>query len=702
MIGRQDKFSGNILLYDYLLSKRTPIFLDRNLTRALQFHQYLLEHGSTEGIPGSNHALRSIWKPPSWDKLDDMIGQESSRGSFTLNVHGLKTFTSNHAIKEEPVRKVRNLFNINCTLQLAVYPKGSDRPCKKLQPQKAILKGVESTSGRKVYLETEQMTVQRGDFKVSQSKSGRGFQDAYKMVLSINFDSIQDAVNVYAFLGCKTAEEDIHTRLIASCENILECAQGETVLQLRDQRRRLDFGFNVSMYWSDIKTESVLAAHNQQLRTLFQSDSLPTPPLELDKPRYELTFVYAKETITRSGLSCPHEACKQKRPKDIDDLRMHLLTWHDYFRYQAVQDSVDDDGVEYWRFECDVADHKADQRASARAAEPFDVHVIAPSRPFNRQKYLNDGNEEFQRTARGIEKTTKQSIPTSATISRRRKPPEEVQERPARPKKTYPVPRAPPGVTFFRSQSKRPLKEKEEISESDDEVDTSWIDLLKTAELEKNKVPPESAKRLLQIFDKFMSEESLNSDACAGDALIRFVQNKGQWLWQESLTEEFTCKITELLEDDIVSPEIHSGCLKLLNDRKPEPSQDANILSQHLAALYVQSSSTRPSTPHQESTTSTTTPRRSNKAKGHAKVTETGHITPITADSDGDIDMADTSAKKRSTQQLMPLQEQENTDDDPPYDTCFCGKDAMSINCPAGIIACNSVVSALIRKDICE
>ncbi|CAO2648232.1 Nn.00g074990.m01.CDS01 [Neocucurbitaria sp. VM-36] len=623
-----------------------------------------------------------------------MVEQQKSKGTFILEIHGLKPMnreTPGSAWKPM-ARKFRILFSVKSSVQVSIFPKSSDIPCKSPRSQQATMKGVDSDHGKSVYIEADQFTIRPENLSILGDKQPLIFDKSYRLMISVNFGTGNDAEQVYRHLGIENAEQNAHTRLSTMFENILECPQETTILPLKDpKKRRLDFGLEVSMYWTSTQTDSILSNYSQQTRMRTQPDSYPTPPLDIEKPRYKLTFVYAKETIKRSSLVCPHPSCQKRKPTNISDLRMHLDSWHDYFRYRAIQEKVDD-GVEHWRFECEVSDHKADQRASDKADEPFDVRVMPPPQPFNQRRYLIEGNDEYQRAAR-LERPTK--LPVSKTVVMppsipmlRRKPPDEVQERPRREKKRFPVPRAPRGITFFRSASKRPLKEGEMISESDDEIDTRWIELRKAAEDQKNKSLSDTARRFLIVFDKFMGDEHLHSDIHASDALIRFAREKGAWLWQEQIIPEFKTKIDELLEDEIISNEVYAACLGIVQTQKLN-GHETNELSQRLAELDVQSART-----HLLSTTAGATeprpPQKDRKGKGKAKVTDTGHLTPITADSDGDVEMRETSLKQHSDPSHTKPQDESLY---LPYDVCYCGVEALLTPHASTVVACNSIVS---------
>ncbi|KAI0573831.1 hypothetical protein TUN199_08472 [Pyrenophora tritici-repentis] len=600
--------------------------------------------------------------------IDTMIRQEEAAGSFTLEIHSIKSQNSISAAQDShddgPVQKFRTLLHVPSTIRVSVLAPSSDITCIGPLSQDAILKGGNKRSCREATVEMSAIPISSKDLCADPEQIAP--TDSYNMMLSVEFTSRGDAKALYNYLGVETS--DTSTYLSTIYGNILECPRERAILPLKASGKPVGIGLEVSMYWNTMPKESVLAQYNRQLKsTIKPSISYPTPPLDLE-PRYKLTFIYGKETLRRSELVCLH--CSKRKALDIHDLQMHLISWHEYFDYKVTNKGIDEDGVEHWRFQSEVADHRADQRqrASYHADKPCNVQVIAPAQPFDKRRFLK-GDDRFQREAR-VEKTKPSPSVSVAPIStsRTRKTPDEVQSRPRRRKKKFPVPEPPKGVTFFRSFSKRPLEPGEEISESDDELDKEWMTQLKHAEFEKDKIP-EAVSRFLKIFDAFMHDEHLHSIFHMGEAIIRFARQHGSTMWQDTTMSEFTIKLDELLEDDIITKDVHAAAFEIVEAQKP--NTDANQLSQRLSELDVQQQKR---------------PKLDRKGKGRAILTETGHITPITvaADSDGDIDMGEPSPR-------IPSAKHGDEDTDPPYDECYCGEDASATPGASGIIACINV-----------
>ncbi|KAF5848035.1 hypothetical protein GGP41_009302 [Bipolaris sorokiniana] len=591
---RRDRFSGNILLYDYLSRKRAPIFLDRNLTQILDAHEDLFKGGDRSGCRTQDFDFRSQWKPPSSDQLDKMMAQENYKDSLVLEVHAINSHngqTTAHTDRDHnPANKIRVLMRLCSSIRVSIIPP-SDAPATRSFAREALLRGADR-SHQEASVETSPIILKPRDFSAEPGKIS--IHDMYRMILSVNFASQADAQELYNYLGLT---EETATHLSTSYPNILECPPDKISLPLKAAGKPLGISIQISMYWNSTGLgDSILANHNRNLRSATESQSsYPTPPRDL-VPRYKLTYVYGNETLERSDLVCLH-CSRGKKLKEIRDLEMHLNAWHDNFAYQLVPAGTDANGVAHWRFISEVADSKADQRASGRADEPRDVRVLAPDRPFDKRRFL-EGDDTYQRAAR-VDRHLK--YPKRKQIAdilqppapRQRKPPNAIQERPPKHKKTFIVPKAPRGITFFRSLSKRPLQPGESISESDDELDESWMHLRKHAEIDKHDLSL-PARHFLKLFDDFMHEESLHADIHAGDAIIRFARRRNP-VWNEDLIYEFAKKLKELLEDDVISKDVHDAAIEIVEVQKKisisnseSNSSTSNELSRRLAELDVQ------------------------------------------------------------------------------------------------------------------
>ncbi|KAH3965677.1 hypothetical protein HBI81_017130 [Parastagonospora nodorum] len=697
---RHDRFAGNILLYDYLTRKRAPVLLNRNLTRALRAHRHLLGRTNPQDSLKETPDLRSDWKPPSWDALDEMVDLDRSKGCFVLDVHSIKPIHQPQRLEStQPPAKTRMLLQAKVVMNVSVYSPLSDHACVSIPPQDAILRGKAHQSDKSVSVDTERVAINPKDFNLPDLQTETN--DPFQMRISFEMDNASDAEELYNHLDPVTASlQDPSTRIHAVWKDVLECPEGTAFLQLRDYGGPLGFELGVSMGWMSEAGDSILATHNNRLRARARPEVPHSFPV-LIEPKIKLIFVYEKETIIRYRLVCPHEGCEQRQSTNINDLCMHLDCWHDYFEYKTVRLGLDDEGNEVWKFTADISDHRAhraDQRASAKADEPADIRIVLPSHPFDERAYLHKGDDRYRRAARNNKRYTvpraAMTVPLSIPRPLRRKPPDEVRDMPPQVKKTYLVPEAPPGVTFFRAVSRRPLETGEYISESDDEVDDSWIKLRKWAEFEKDRSLSDPAKRFLKGFDAHMWEERLQSDVHVGDSIVRFARQNRDWIWKENVFEPFKKKIDELLQDGIISQETHTGILSLVEAARPAEAEEASNISKILANLEVRQSSHDDlyddppplRTRRSQEPDGSSNHKKANKGKGKTRVTDTGHLTPITADSDGDLEMREATLITE-----LVRTEQAKEPEPAPYDSCLCGADAQASSRNSPLVACSSM-----------
>ncbi|KAI8943606.1 hypothetical protein NX059_001598 [Plenodomus lindquistii] len=617
-----------------------------------------------------------------------MVAAEYAHGSFTLNIESIRLHDGQLCPRggEQSARprKVRALLRVKSSITASFFYPDDSRVRRTRSTEAATLKADGRARDGKASIDMEPIVIEHDRLVPSPSRMITG--KSYKMEVRLAFTTMNDAEDFYEYMGVTNVAGN-PLQLFTLYDDILRCPTGRTVLQLQDHTKKLVFDLEVCMWWTNAASESILERSNRALRSREEhSRSYITPPLDMDrKPKFQITYSFGSRVIHKSSLACPLDGCRVRRSTDIKDLQMHLDTFHDHFRFTAFQKEVDRHGVEHWTFEGEIADHRADQRASDRADEPMDVRVYAPEYPFDRNLHLL-GNTKFHQAAtqRNPPRHTglKGKRISSTQRTAMRKPPEEVRDRPPRPKKTYVVPPAPRGITFFRSLTKQPLQAGDEISESDDELDDQWMELRQKAEINKEDIP-EAAKGFQLKFDYFMRNENVQADLHASDAIVRFVRDNNRWLSQHDVFLELASKLDELLVDGIIFKDTHTACLEIV--RSPRiGNQTTDEILQQLTQLQVGSQEMElRSAGHKANRQSQS--RRDRKGKGKAKLTDMGHLTPITADSDGDLEMREATLNgDATTQPPGPVSKTQ-----PVFDECYCGEDALSSISASPVIACN-------------
>lgn len=682
MVRRQDRFSGNILLYEYLAAKRAPVFLNRNLTRALHIHHQLSGGDIPSLVTDDRPDLRASWQPPSLQALDNIMNLEKSKGSFVLDVHRIvpsKTTAANLSPEQAVHRsKSRSLFRVQSDLQVKICDHGGG-PLFNVE-QTAILQNARThrQDNKSVSVDTERITFTPTSPNCIPSQ--------------ITLDIWIETKELLEFLFPGQVPES--TRLRATWGDILEVPSGKTVLTLKDSFGLVSvgLGMEISMYWAAHTGDSPLAEHNRRRRqSQLDRTSIQTPQPTRATQSDRVVFKFDDKTISKDGFFCPHD---HKKFNHIQELLMHLNGEHGNITYQAEADGVGEDGIQNWTCICEAANHtiqRGEQRPSATADEPFDNSFVAPDIPFNRSRHLKEGIDDFQRIGRtnnsytGSRAALANSINSTTGQNQRRA--RQVQERPVRTKKRYPVPAAPLGITFFRSCSRRPLVTGECISESDDDADDTWIKSRKSAEFDKRVNLSATTKEFLKIYDTHMRSEQLHSDVHARDALVRFAREQGEWLLRNDATEVFKQKLDELLEDHIITEDVHSTCLEHVEKTRSDMVEENLEISKRLSQLEVRQTSH--DSLYDDPPPLPSKMRRPDKGKGKARITETGQLTPVTHDSDGDLEMREATLSTA----VDPMNTISETTPPLPYDLCLCGEDAQASYRTSPLIACASMVS---------
>ncbi|PSN60309.1 hypothetical protein BS50DRAFT_594071 [Corynespora cassiicola Philippines] len=602
MVGQFDKditreYHGNLLYYKFLRSKRNPVFLDRNLRRALQIHQQQLdrENGARQQSrfppEGWEHRGRQLWKLPSSAALHEMM-ERSEEKYFVLEIKGIKPTSPGTQTWGPPSSKRAPLFRFEVNILVTILDTNSGRQCgSSVHPQKATITGFSGDQGRVVSVDTPKFTVKVDELKEPEVQEegawGGCISEEYRLIASLNFLGSNDAE---VFFSCLVPEDSSlqqnpSTRLSTTWDNIIECPPADIVLPFRasGSDKDLDMGFHVLMSWGRALQhgETILEALRRENSSTSATRSYLTPPLDSGpiQKKFKITYSYNGQAVTRNNLECPK--CDKKNTFSVlDDLRMHLVTWHGHFACVATKESKDqDESHEHWLFECTTAEHRADHRASDHVPDPLNIQMIAPDQPFDQRLFLDEGNDGFwqsSRTGKQMKSAAKRRPPGTGAIRPVYKAPDQVQERKPARRIGFHIPKAPDNITFFRTSTKRPLKEGEEVSESEieEDGDWDWLQVRKQVRIENDPAIPEAAKRFLKGFDPFIRDESLHSDLHLGDALVRFSRQKADWLWQTKTTAEFYRKLDELLSDEIITQEVRDWCWEFVSGKKPHDESD--------------------------------------------------------------------------------------------------------------------------------
>lgn len=686
MVVQGDLSAGNIIIYDYLHRKRGPVFLQRNLARAFRFHQRVAHEGFNR-FPDSGSTARKLWKPPTWESLDQMIDRAGLHGTFILDVLNLvplnnKSTGSKVDNAKRQVKKTRSSALANCSFQLTIFRDDG---------RKSILPNYEATLHRSMLQEkaidicTDRIALSNDD--LAPNKDASGGSAKHRMLLYLDFASEDDARAVYDYMGIDKMSSS-STRLEARHGNITDLAFQKMTLRLTDLiTNEPVLSLDVTIGRIDTANESILETHNRHTRNLRQSALLTSTR---DSQKYRIVYIWPEDKHKQKevrGIKCYQPRCGRSMT-NVNELLMHLRNTHCLHDHDCMDTGPDEQGVHKYVISCTVSNIESQHRASDRTDDPREMMIEAPEQSFEIDKSVQ-GDQSWENTARNprvIRSVGSKLHPTQAreiVVGPQRKLPEQVIAKSACTKKTYIVPKPPAGVTFFASITKQPLKPGAQLSESDDDVDEEWIKLRKSAEIDKE-YASDATKRFLKQFDAHMGEEHLESDVHLGESVVRFARKQAQWIWSAAVFDEFEQKLEELWEDNIISRDILDGSLRIVQSKRP--GKEPKDLSQGIAGINLMSNTSSTAATRTISSRS----KRERKGKGRALVPENGQLTPATTDSDGDVAMKE-AAEGQGFKRDSTVNGVEKA---VPYDMCYCGQDALSSSTisfsPA--IACINIV----------
>ncbi|OCL12065.1 hypothetical protein AOQ84DRAFT_165772 [Glonium stellatum] len=723
------KFIGNACLYLNFDATRQRTFLTRNIKQVLDHHKRALDKSGP--FTASNDIQADSSDQPAWKfPSKDMLEKLSKKKNAVLNVFvkGLKYIDeeisqSNSAVS--PTRKRTVLLRTPCQVELWIWsPQEGDIIFRDSHEAKITV--YRNAQGQKAYdIGVEPFRVEIAKLFVTIQKGHRWkktIAPEYDANISIAFLNSEDAADLLSHLHPKKASlsnDRSMSRLTAKWSELPKCPPSGQLLPLTrkvdNKTKKLPFGIEVDMGWIRSK-DSMLKSYNRALRAT-RANQLPSPVSEtrpLDQI-LRVTYVFkdgpSTKTMYTDGALCP--LCHRKDYGSLEMLRFHLIAVHDLFKFkmETKEKELETAMIISAHFECDLSDRYEDLRASHNVPDARDLSWVAPANnPFNLAKFVG-GDDEW--VAAGSSEKRK-AAPPKTTITNipivKPKAPESIVQMPIARRKQHRVPRAPPGITFFRTLSKRALVENECVSESDDDVDLSWLKLRRNGATSDSDTP-DPAKIFMKRFDDFIQDERLSGDIHAGDALVRFAYQNAEWVRQPSVAAEFMAKAAEFRSDRIITEAVYNYCDKFIQGKTTEIEEKEKEKDTQNGKKGVHS--TPPQTPTSSISGSVNgaakvTPGKKRKyvpggPGGGGRyieidITESGrgkgknHKTPLKKDDDGDTEMQDISSFSFSSR---PTEKETKSESNVDWeatinDRCICGEKAESVDNVRRVIWCES------------
>ena len=600
------KLVGNVCQYRKIGAP--SLFLKRNLNYILGSHERLLRQDSNEAPNEemiANERRTAGWDYPTKEMLQDLLkGQKPVLRVDSLQI---RHPSSKASVKTRPSRKQGEDED-----GLDWLPSPGTDSSWRCHVGVAVLDTRTSTNNpHRVYVDSRQATISENlqggqcsefDVKLEQpflielekllveTDSGtNGYRRwkktiAAKYVLQVTVQcrNSEDTAGFLSklegrYFSTYTNRPGNEGVLKSTWEDLPKCPVRGHLLTLKramgHKSLELDYKMEVSMGWSR-KQDSVLEKCNRALdRAYAAKRQLPTPTTseDMDKTpkKHVILWKYQHgldiKSIRVEGLMCP--LCEDRREhRSFELLRFHCLTYHDHFKFDEDAPTGQDPSTIHKTIWISLGDKQYERTSKEESTER--LNWIAPNRPFDVRAHLR-GEDDWTGQGRAKASTKRgrlprekerEPVPVLAPHSIRKRPaPDEVEDLPEHRPKKHRVPNVP-GVQFYRKTSKQLLNPGDYVSESDDDIDESWLVESQDRALADLGITGAS-KDFTRAFHEHLAREQSDSSLLVREALVRFARSYSSALQDVGWQREFRAKLNQLRSAGIVGDETVTHCI---------------------------------------------------------------------------------------------------------------------------------------------
>lgn len=604
-----NKHAGSVSFYQFRDSFRQPVFLERNLATVVKHHrrqtqaarsnhQTMVPPGRIQAAPGKAAIVRE-WDPKEILQIIDENGFSDNNPHLRIDVKAIKdrrkTFKLATPVTtpERPSKQARREV-IRAICALTIWEGSGPEILVQDQVYCSITPEPNTITGErfaKIDLD-EPLTVQPQDLAPKGQKGSTAIR--YSMQITLQAASLSDKwppvdlSNVPApeMKHQETAEGglDIFPIFVVSYSRLPHVPMKEDealwpVKVLQDYKSYLPkLSLYVDSRWVELATPlQSLNSKKQKRKTKAKAETLggagendeqeiPTP-LNVETTweiRDDLLAAHEVETTVFAGYVCP--LCNNRLFAGSDIYWFHLIHSHDHFKFRITSrfpESDADEGLIRVRVRFSLKDATHGSRREEWDREPKqgpDTWTLQTHKTFlDLDQYLK-ADEEKHWNGKPSRKTTSNETPQSGLDLPRQQPVLRDLTRPAHlvpdlpepRRKKFAVPSAPEGVTFFTLRVKRPLKQGELLSESDDDMDDEWAVQKHMDRIDGFKSQSLLEKRFQKRHDKHMLRENINSNLHYRDALVRFCRANSAWLREPAMRLEFAKKLASLQLESVI------------------------------------------------------------------------------------------------------------------------------------------------------
>ena len=618
----QKKFTGNTTLYLDAQAHRAPVVLQRSIDKFLRYNRrQITKHrndvklvrsmgksSEVNSVSMETQRSRNRWSIKNLERALKESSPTRNLPSLKVEVKGLKDKRENvwkqarNSDGGPPLKRLKTIeFKAKCALTI-----WHSKPPKKdlvQQTKPCVIRIVKSEIEEATVHMDEPFVISLQDLLVGQGSENLGdkhIDDSYVMQIALTSSNPTDCwppipIKLPPPHTPQILEDGDLVRfpfLTAKWLKLPECPSPNHLLDIyafQDYKPyKTKLAMEIEASWG---LRTPLAVQNAMIkRDLSPPTHLPTPSSEAELARsivlvsWSIGGLWASEDmgeVITDSYDCL--LCKKRNFDNFESYHFHLINSHDLFKFKLLcEATTSKDGRPQMKVEVkvEVADN---YRAKARSDLPDDRELKweMPTSFFDLEAFLK-GDESWlgklgtNRNARvpailqGHDKSNSRENPRGGrSVVAEIRAPESVPDLDAPNRRRHKVPPAPPNVSYFRSTVKRQLKEGEMLTESDDEIDESWVlqkheDALKSLDFISR-----AEKEFISKYDSHILQENLSGNIHLNDSLVRFCRIYESWLRRNDMKREFQKVTTVLLLHQVIKPSTVRGCMSIINQSYP-------------------------------------------------------------------------------------------------------------------------------------
>ena len=299
-------------------------------------------------------------------------------------------------------------------------------------------------------------------------------------------------------------------------------------------------------------------------------------------PRIEAT-IPGFQSCRVEGYWCP--MCRTEF-YTLRQLHFHLSSSHPKFSFCVDKEERAEDSNLPARVTIRVDEAEIiRERASDHVKDPREMSWKAPNKPLDVDAYLNGDHQWFggpHRKKKVPKPPSEKKIVNTWGLPDFRHP-DDVPDLPHQAHSKHPVPRPKTAsqTPFYKSVSHQIVEAGETLSESDDEIDQSWLKQkhrVMLTEHRKEWFENDTQRRLRIAFDEHLMDERFPNTRYISDSFVRFLRKMEdeEWMWEDQGRVEIYKLCAEMMRDGLMNEVVLFGITAMVNKRNVNSERETS------------------------------------------------------------------------------------------------------------------------------